>query len=58
MLKVFNNLASPNLNRMFLKMGNYRISYNLRNSGTDLVLPKTNTEFKKKSFFYRSSFLE
>ena len=51
MYKILNNLAAPNLNRMFYKMSNCPISYNLRNSDTDLVLPQPKTEFKKKEFF-------
>ena len=47
---------APNLNHMFLKMRNCPISYNLRNSDTDLVLPKPKTEFKKKSFSYNGAF--
>ena len=43
---------------MFLKMRNCPISYNLRNSDTDLVLLKPKTEFKKKSFSYNDAFLE
>ena len=41
---------------MFLKMRNCPISYNLRNSDTDLVLPKPKTEFKKNSFSYDGAF--
>ena len=50
MYKILNNLAAPNLNRMFYKMSNCPISYNLRNSVTDLVLPQPKTEFKKGAF--------
>ena len=52
MYKILNNLAAPNLNRMFYKMSNCPISYNLRNSDTDLVIPQPKTEFKKRSFSY------
>ena len=52
MYKILNNLAAPNLNSMFHKMSNCSISYNLRNSNNDLVLPKPKTEFKKRSFSY------
>ena len=45
MYKILNNLTAPNLNRMFYKMSNCPISYNLRNSDTDLVLPQPKTEF-------------
>ena len=57
MYKILNNLAAPNLNRMFYKMSNCPISYNLRNSDTDLVLPQPKTEFKKRSFSYNGAFL-
>ena len=50
MYKILNNLAAPNLNRMFYKMSNCPMSYNLRNSDTDLVLPQPKTEFKKGVF--------
>ena len=55
MYKILNNLAAPNLNRMFYKMSNCPISYNLRNSDTDLVLPQPKTEFKKRSFSYNGA---
>ena len=57
MYKILNNLAAPNLNRMFYKMSNCPISYNLRNSDTDLELPQPKTEFKKMSFSYNGAFL-
>ena len=41
---------------MFYKMSNCPISYNLRNSDTDLVLSRPKTEFKK-SFSYNGAFL-
>ena len=56
MYKVLNNLAAPNLDHMFLKMRNCPISYNLRNSDTDLVLPKPKTELKKRSFSHNGAF--
>ena len=55
MYKILNNLAAPNLNRMFYKMSNCPISYNLRNSDTDLVLPQPKAEFKKRSFSYNGA---
>ena len=58
MYKIVNNLAAPNLDRMLLKMRNCPIFYNLQNSDTDLVLPKPETEFKKRSFSYNGAFLE
>ena len=56
MYKILNNLAAPNLNHMVPKIRNCPISYNLRNSDTDLVLPKPKTEFKKRSFSYNGAF--
>ena len=56
MYKILNNLAAPNLDHMFLKVRNCPISYNLRNSDMDLVLPKPKTEFKKRSFSYNGPF--
>ena len=55
MYKILNNLVAPNLNRIFYKMSNCPISYNLRNSDTDLVLPQPKTEFKKRSFSYNGA---
>ena len=55
MYKIFNNLAAPNVNHMFLKMRNCPISYYLRNSDTDLLLLKPNTEFKKRRFSYHGA---
>ena len=55
MYKILNNLAALNLNRMFYKMSNCPISYNLRNSDIDLVLPQPKTEFKKRSFSYNGA---
>ena len=49
MYKILNKLDAPNLNQMFLIMRNCPISYHLPNSDTDLLLPKPNTEFKKRS---------
>ena len=40
---------------MFLKMRNCPIPYNLPNSDTDLTLPKSKTELKKKSFSYNGA---
>ena len=37
-------------------MKNCPISYNLRNSDMDLVLPKPKTEFKKRSFSHNGAF--
>ena len=48
--KILNNLAAINLSHMF------PISYNLRNSETDLVLSKPKTEFKNKSFSHNGAF--
>ena len=56
MYKILNNVAAPNLNSMFHKMSNCPISYKLRNSNTDLVLPKPKTGFKKRSFSYNGTF--
>ena len=38
-------------------MSNCPISYNLRNSGTHLALPKRKTEFRKRGFAYIGAFL-
>ena len=39
MYKILNNLPAPNLDHMFLKMRNFPIFYNLRDSDMDLMLP-------------------
>ncbi len=39
-IKILNNLTAPKLNNLFFRIRNCPISYNLRNSDTDLVLPR------------------
>ena len=52
MYKILNNHTVPNLNELFCKRNTIQNDYNLRSSDTDLLLPKPNSEFLKKSFRY------
>ena len=52
MYKILNNHTVPNLNELFCKRNTIQNNYNLRSSDTDLLLPKPNSEFLKKSFLY------
>ena len=46
------NSAAPTLKDSFISRNILLNNYNLRNSQTDLTLPKPNREFLKRSFKY------
>jgi hypothetical protein len=52
------NSAAPILKDSFISTRNILLNnYNLRNSQTDLTLPKPNSEFLKRSFKYSGAYL-
>ena len=53
--KILNNLTAPNLNSLLIRTSDRSISYNLRQSDTNLVLPIPKSESKKRSFQYSAS---
>jgi hypothetical protein len=55
--KILNNETAPNLKEIFLKISDYPIIHQLRNSQTDLVLPFPKSQFKKKTFSYSGATL-
>ena len=50
--KILNNYTAPGLKEYFRESIVSQSTYHLRNSETDLTLPKPRTEFLKKSFKY------
>ena len=50
--KILNDFTGPNLKESLVKRNIRQTDYDLRNSQTDLVLPKPKREFLKKSFNY------
>ena len=57
MYKILNNHTAPNLKGLFRRNDITQINYNLRNSNTDVALPKPKNEFRKKSFGYSGAIL-
>ena len=55
--KFLSNSAAPILNDSFTSRNILLNDYNLRNSQTDLTLPKPNREFLKRSFKYCDAYL-
>ena len=55
--KVLSNSAAPILKDSFISRNILLNNYNLRNSQTDLTLPKPNREFLKRSFKYSGAYL-
>ena len=55
--KVLNDSAAPTLKDSFIDRNISQNNYNLRNSQTDLSLPKPNREFLKRSFKYSGAYL-
>ena len=55
--KVLNDSAAPTLKDSFIDRNISQNNYNLRNSQTDLFLPKPNREFFKRSFKYSGAYL-
>ena len=52
MYKISNDHAAPNLKQSFRVYSEGDTMYDLRNHATDLMLPKPNREFGKRSFKY------
>ena len=50
--KILNNLTAPILNSLLIKISDRSISYNSRQSDTNLVPPIPKSESKKRSFQY------
>ena len=50
--KILNDFSAPNLKELLIKRNSLQTDYDLRNSHTDLALPKPRREFLKKSFKY------
>ena len=57
LFKVLSNSAAPILKDSFTSRNILLNNYNLRNSQTDLTLPKPNREFPKRSFKYSGAYL-
>ena len=55
MYKILNNHTAPNLRTSFRLNNECDNTYDLRNSETDLSLPKSNTNFGKRCFKYNGS---
>jgi hypothetical protein len=55
--KVWSNSAAPILKDSFISRNILLNNYNLRNSQTDLTLPKPNREFLKRIFKYKGAYL-
>lgn len=52
MYRILNNQTEPNLKELFTKVDEPQANNNLRNSCTDLALPKPRRGFLKKGFKY------
>ena len=52
MYKVLNDYIGPTLKESLIRRNHMQTNYDLRNSPTDLALPKPKREFLKKSFKY------
>ena len=57
MYKILNDDTAPNLRNSFFRRNFDQTFYHLRNSATDLTLPKPKREFLKKSFKYSGAML-
>ena len=57
MYKIINGHTAPNLRNKFRFNYETECPYNLRNSGTDLALPKPNKDFGKRCFNYSAAVL-
>ena len=53
--KILNYLTAPNLNSLLIRTNDRSISYNLRQSDTNSVLPIPKSESKKRSFHCSAS---
>ena len=52
MYKIINDLAAPNLKKLFRRCNEGDSPYELRNRVTDLILPKPKKELLKRSLKY------
>jgi hypothetical protein len=50
--KILNDFSAPNLKELLIKRNSLQTDYDLKNSHTDLALPKPRREFLKKCFKY------
>lgn len=57
MYKILNDHTAPSLKKLFIRRNEKQHFYNLRNSDTDLSLPKPKREFLKRSFKYSGAML-
>ena len=57
MYKILNDDTAPNLRNSFVRRNVDQTDYHLRNSATDLTLPKPKREFLKRSFKYSGAML-
>ena len=57
MYKILNDNTAPNLRNSFVRRNVDQTDYHLRNSATDLTLPKPKREFLKRSFQYSNAML-
>ena len=57
MYKILNDDTAPNLRNSFVRRNVEQTNYHLRNSATDLTLPKPKREFLKRSFKYSGAML-
>ena len=57
MYKILNDDTAPNLRNSFVRRNADQTDYHLRNSATDLTLPKPKREFLKRSFKYSGAML-
>jgi len=57
MYKTLNDDTAPNLRSSFVRRNVDQTDYHLRNSATDLTLPKPKREFLKRSFKYSGAML-
>ena len=57
MYKILNNDTAPNLRNSFVRRNVDQTDYHLRNSATDLTLPKPKREFLKRRFKYSGAML-
>ena len=47
--KILNDFSAPNLKELLIKRSSFQTDYDLRNSHTDLALPKPRREYLKKA---------
>ena len=57
MYKILNDDTAPNLSNSFVRRNADQTDYHLRNSATNLTLPKPKREFLKRSFKYSGAML-